>query len=171
MALRCDKYARIQMDFNPKRVSARIKAAKAKDFDSNDPNIVLSSFKIRGKEFKNLPKGFVAIDQNINSIYMGYDNDNDGIIDANREAFARFTTSINPFDNTESIAEGLSDKYSKANAKGKIVFKPLQVGQMVVFDSFFDKQKINPPAKMNNGEALDENFTYNDLVNILLGSE
>ena len=153
----------------PKRLSARIKTVKSNDFQSSDPGFVLSTFKLRGKDFKGSPKGYIAIDPMGNAIYMGFDRNDDGLIDAAKESFARFMPQINPFEAQVSPIVNFATKFSQPKAKGKIVFKPKEIGDEIFFESFLDKEKFTAPAKMANGEALSSPFTYDDLIGALSG--
>ena len=158
------------MNFSPKRISAKIKSLKANDFTTGDSEFVLNSFKIRGKGFKSVPKGFLSIDPGSNSIYMGFDYNKDGIINAEQEAFARFQTNVNPFDESESVIQELADKFSQSKAKGKLVFKPLEVSEQVVFETTFDKESLEKKEKMLNGEVLGS-LNYEDLISALSAAE
>ena len=151
------------------RLSARIKAVKPKDFQSLEQDTVLCTFKVRGKGFKGSPKGFFAIDPEGGSIYMGFDENDDGLIDAEQESFARFVPQINPFEESGSSVVDFASKFSQPKAKGKIVFKPIDIGDETFFESFLDKEELSPPAKMANGEALNSSFTYDDLISALTG--
>ena len=160
------------MTFQPKKISAKIKAGDVDGFSPVDAGFVMASFKLRSKKFSSVPKGFLAIQPSVNTVYAGFDYNSDGVINVKKEAFARFPVQLNPFDErSKTAAEKLADKFSDPKAKGRLVFKKFDLGDVVAFESKIDKDKLTSPALMLNGKAVNETFTYDALIDILMGAD
>ena len=129
---------------------------------------VMSSFKLKGKKFKSVPRGFLAIQPEANMIYAGFDYNRDEVINVTNESFTNFQVQINPFD-AKSATEKLADKFSGTRAKGKLVFKSdknLFEGKRY-FDAYLDNNKMDPYYQFSGGRIIDDMFTYDSLVDVL----
>ena len=158
------------MSFQPKKISVKVKAGDIGRFNPFNSEFVMGSFKTSGKKFRSTPKGFFAIDPAANAIYMGFDYNNDGIISVKEEAFARFTVQINPF-HIKTTTDKLVDKFSNPKAKGKIMFKRKDLGDIVAFESSINKNKLSPVAEMFKGQMIGGTYPYDALIDTLLGGE
>ena len=157
------------MTFQPKKISAKIKAGGIGGFNPMNSDFVMTSFKLRSKRFRSVPKGFLAIQPDANTIYAGFDYNGDGVINVTNEAFARFLVQINPFDTESKTAtERLADKFSNPKAKGRLVFKKMDLGDVVVFESKINKETLTPAGQMFNGKVVNGTFTYDALIDTLM---
>ena len=158
------------MAFTPKKIVAKVTGGDPGGFNPMNSQFVMSSFKLKGKKFKSVPKGFLAIQPDENMIYAGFDYNLDGVINAINESFAQFQVQLNPFD-AISVTEILADKYSNSKAKGKLIFKPFNfktVDRENTFEAFLDKNSLNPGYQMSEGFFIDELFTYKELIDTLI---
>ena len=158
------------MAFTPKKIVAKVTGGDPGGFNPMNSEFVMSSFKLKGKKFKSVPKGFIAIQPEEDMIYAGFDYIADGVINVINESFAQFQVQINPFD-AKSATEKLADKYSNSKAKGKLVFRPFNFKTMEkddTFLAFLDKNTLNPRYQMSDGFFADELFTYKELINTFL---
>jgi len=160
------------MTFQPKKISAKIKAGDVDGFSPMDAGFVIASFKLRGKKFSSAPKGFLAIRPSVNTVYAGFDYNSDGVINVKKEAFARFPVQMNPFDErSKTAAEKLADKFSDPKAKGLLVFKKFDLGGVVAFESKIDRDRLTPPAQTLNGKVVNGTFTYDALIETLMSAD
>ena len=160
------------MAFTPKKIVAKVTGGDPGGFNPMNSEFVMSSFKLKGKKFKSVPKGFIAIQPEEDMIYAGFDYIADGVINVINESFAQFQVQINPFD-AKSATEKLADKYSNSKAKGKLVFRPFNFKTMEkddTFLAFLDKVSLNPRYQMSDGLFIDELFTYNELIDTLFSA-
>ena len=160
------------MAFQPRKIAAKVKAGDIGDFNPMNSDFIMASFKLRGKRFKSIPKGYLAIQPDENTIYAGFDFNRDGVVNVKNEAFARYLVQIDPFD-TESKTEieKLADKFSRPKAKGRFIFKKVDLGDVVVFESKFDKETLTPSGQMLNGRMISGTFTYDALNEIIASVE
>ena len=158
------------MTFQPKKITAKVKAGDIGGFNPMNSEFVMCSFKVSGKKFRSVPRGYLAIQPAANIVYAGFDYNNDGVINVVNEAFARFGVQINPFE-AKTTTEKLADKFSKSRAKGKLIFKRKDFGEVVAFETSFNRDSLFPVAPINNGQLVDRTFTYGALINTLVGAE
>ena len=145
-----------------------MKAGDISDFNPMNTGFVMASFKLRGKRFKSVPKGFIAIQPDVNTIYAGFDFNRDGVVNVQNEAFVRYLVQINPFDTkSKSAIEKLADKFSRSKAKGRLIFQKVDLGDVVVFDSKLDKETLTLTGQMFNDDAVSGTFTYDALNEII----
>ena len=145
-----------------------MKAGDISDFNPMNTGFVMASFKLRGKRFKSVPKGFIAIQPDENTIYAGFDFNRDGVVNVQNEAFVRYLVQINPFDTkSKSAIEKLADKFSRSKAKGRLIFQKVDLGDVVVFDSKLDKETLTLTGQMFNDDAVSGTFTYDALNEII----
>jgi len=156
------------VSFQPKKISAKVKAGDIGGFNPMNTGFVMASFKLRGKRFKSVPKGFIAIQPDDNTIYAGFDFNRDGVVNVQNEAFVRYLVQINPFDTkSKTTIEKLADKFSRSKAKGRLIFQKVDLGDVVVFDSKIDKETLTLTGQMFNGDAVSGTFTYDALNEII----
>ena len=156
------------MTFQPKKISAKVKAGDIGDFNPMNSDFVMASFKLRGKRFKSVPRGFIAIQPDDNTIYAGFDFNRDGVVNVQNEAFARYLVQINPFDTkSKTTIEKFADKFSRSNAKGRLIFQKVDLGDVVVFDSKLDKETLTLTGQMFNGDVVSGTFSYDALNEII----
>ena len=158
------------MAFTPKKIVAKVTGGDPGGFNPMNSQFEMNSFKLKGKKFKSVPKGFLAIQPDENMIYAGFDYNLDGVINAINESFAQFQVQLNPFD-AISVTEILADKYSNSKAKGKLIFKPFNfktVDRESTFEAFLDKNTLNPRYQMSEGLFIDELFAYKELIDTLI---
>ena len=160
------------MTFQPRKISAKIKAGGIGGFNPMNTDFVMASFKLRSKRFRSVPKGFLAIQPEANTIYAGFDFNGDGVINVKNEAFAEFLIQINPFDTKSKTAtEKLAEKFSNPKARGRLVFRKRDLGDVVVFESKLNKEKLTPVGQMRNGEVVNGTFTYDALIDTLMSAD
>ena len=159
------------MAFKPKKITAKVIGGDPGGFNPMNSGFVMSSFKLKGKKYKSVPKGFLAIQPEANMIFAGFDDNRDGIINVTNESFTKFQVQINPFD-AKSATEKLADKFSNAKAKGKLVFKPDKnlVEDRRHFDVYLDNNKMDPYNQMSGGRIINDSFTYDAFVDVLLNA-
>ena len=135
------------------------------DLKSHDDAVTVAMFKLKGKKYRSASEGYVAINKDDSSIYMGFDRDQDGFIaEGHQEAFAHFVIQLDPFSESKSSAEKLADKFSRARARGKMKFKPLRFSDEVfVIDGHIDRAEMTFPTKVVGGQGVSgdgENGAY-----------
>ena len=161
------------MAFSPKKIKAKVTGGDPFDFNPMNTEFVMSSFKIKGKKFKSVPKGFLAIQPEANMIFAGFDSNLDGVINVVNESFTKFQVQIDPFD-AKSATEKLADKFSSPKAKGKLVFKPFELQAVdedaLLFTGSLDKNMLRPMGQMSEGYIVDDSFHYGELVDTLLSA-
>ena len=158
------------MSFQPKKISAKVKAGDIGRPNPFNSDFVMGTFQMSGKKFRSVPKGFIAIDPEANTMYMGFDYNNDGIVSVINEAFARFTIQINPFE-TKTTTDKLVDKFSKPKGKGKIMFKRFDSGDVVAFESSINRNSLFPVTEMFKGQLIGGTYEYDSLIYTLLNTE
>ena len=157
------------MAFKSKKIVAKVAGGDPGSFNPMNSEFVMSSFKLKGKKFKSVPRGFLAIQPEANMIYAGFDYNRDEVINVTNESFTNFQVQINPFD-AKSATEKLADKFSSTRAKGKLVFKSdknLFEGKRY-FDAYLDNNKMDPYYQFSGGRIIEDMFTYDALVDVLL---
>ena len=157
------------MAFKAKKIVAKVAGGDPGSFNPMNSEYVMSSFKLKGKKFKSVPKGFLAIQPEANMIYAGFDYNRDGVINVTNESFTNFQIQINPFD-AKSATEKLADKFSSAKAKGKLLFKPDKnlLEDKRYFDVYLDNSKMDPYYQFSGGRIINDSFTYDALLDVLL---
>ena len=135
------------------------------DLKSHDDAVTVAMFKLKGKKYRSASEGYVAINKDDSSIYMGFDRDQDGFIaEGHQEAFAHFVIQMDPFSESKSSAEKLADKFSRARARGKMKFKPLRYSdEIFVIDGNIDRFEMTFPTKVVGGKSVSggaENGAY-----------
>ena len=68
------------MAFKAKKIVAKVAGGDPGSFNPMNSEYVMSSFKLKGKKFKSVPKGFLAIQPEANMIYAGFDYNRDGVV-------------------------------------------------------------------------------------------
>ena len=158
------------MTFTPKKIKAKVTGGDPFGFNPMNSGLVISSFKLKGKKFKSVPKGFLAIQPKANMIFAGFDYNRDGVIDVTYESFTQFQVQIDPFA-AKSATEKLADKFSKPKAKGKLIFKPFEFQivdeDALLFEGFLDKNKLQPMNQMSEGYVINDSFQYDAFVDTL----
>ena len=160
------------MAFTPKKIVAKVTGGDPGGFNPMNSQFVMGSFKLKGKKFKSVPKGFLAIQPEENMIYAGFDYNPDGVINVINESFAQFQVQLNPFD-AITVTEKLADKYSNSKAKGKLIFRPYNFKTVEIdntFEASLDKNTLSPRYQMSDGYFTDELFTYKELIDTLLNA-
>ena len=157
------------MSFKLKKINAKVTGGKVDNFNPMNSKFVISLFKLKAKQFKSVPKGFLAIQPMANMIYTGLDYNDDGVINVISEAFGRLVVPINLLDEkSKTASEKLADKFSKPRAKGKLSFKPYDLAGVNTFKTNFNGGRLNPAVLMGNGKDINGTFTYEALINIFL---
>ena len=83
------------MAFTPKKIVAKVTGGDPGGFNPMNSQFEMNSFKLTGKKFKSVPKGFLAIQPEENMIYAGFDYNPDGVINVINESFAQFFVQLN----------------------------------------------------------------------------
>lgn len=164
------------MGISPRTVKLKVKGGGSASFttERQDEDIVLATFKARGKDFKSVPKGFLAIDPNSNLVYTGFDADQDGIINVKKDSFAQHTVQIAPFSNDITASEKLANQFSSKKSKGKMLFKPKELSQsLVAFEAILSDERLSPSTQLSDGDPVfstDGAYTYTALINDILSA-
>ena len=146
---------------------------------SHKNNTAIATFKLKGKQHKSKSIGYLAMDEGASTVYVGYDDNNDGVIEKDhKEAFARFVIEeSDPFGSSKSNSELFFDKYSIAGEKGRLQFKPMPVSDELTFiDGKVDAMQLVAPTQIKDGDTFTNanpsregsGFDYGDFSDLLM---
>ena len=148
---------------------------------SHENNMAIATFKLKGKRHKSKSIGYLAMQEGASTIYLGYDDNNDGVIEKDhKEAFARFVVEeSDPFGSSKSNSELFFDKYSIAGKKGRLQFKPMPFSDELTFiDGKVDAMQLVAPTQIKDGTTFTtanpsrqgSGFDYGDFSDLLLSN-
>ena len=154
---------------------------KSGGLSSHDNNMAIATFKLKGKRHKSKPMGYLAMNKDASTVHMGYDYNNDGVIEkGHKEAFARFVIEeSDPFGSSKSNSDLFFDKYSNAGKKGRLQFKPMPFSdELTLINGKVDAMQLVAPTQIKDGDIFTttnpsregSGFDYKDFSDLLMSN-